>query len=145
MWKNLILLLLFAALISSCATKSQTGAGIGAAAGAIAGQAIGRNTGGTLIGAAIGGLLGYAVGNEMDKADQDKINAAYETVPDGRRSHWVNPNNGNAYTVTPQRTYQNEYDQSCREAEVLVTIDGRPEKMIQRACRDQYGNWIAQQ
>jgi surface antigen len=144
MWKNFIFLLILAVFISSCATKGQTGLGTGAAAGAIAGQAIGRNTGATLIGAVIGAFLGYTVGNEMDKADQAKITAAYESVPDGRTSQWVNPNNGNQFAVTPQYTYKNNYNQDCREAEVLVTIDGRPEKMLQKACRDEYGNWRAQ-
>ncbi|MFH1215232.1 MAG: glycine zipper domain-containing protein [Pseudomonadota bacterium] len=145
MARNFIFLLLVSSLICSCANKAQSGAGIGAAAGAIAGQAIGRNTGGTLIGAMVGLLLGYTLGNEMDKADQAKINSAYETMPDGRTSQWVNPNNGNSYQVTPQYTYQNNDNQNCREAEILVTIDGRPEKMKQTACRDQYGNWMAQQ
>ncbi|MBU0910434.1 MAG: glycine zipper 2TM domain-containing protein [Proteobacteria bacterium] len=144
MWKNFILLLILAAFLSSCATKAQTGMGTGAAAGAIAGQAIGRNTGATLIGAAVGALLGYAVGNEMDKADQAKISAAYETMPDGRTTQWVNPNNGNQYAVTPQNTYTNSNNQNCREAEILATVDGRPEKIIQKACRDEYGNWRAQ-
>jgi len=144
MWKNFILLLLLAAFISSCATKAQTGLGTGAAAGAIAGQAIGHNTGATLIGAAVGALLGYAVGNEMDKADQAKITSAYESMPDGRTSQWVNPNNGNQYAVTPQHTYKNNYNQDCRDAEILATVDGRPEKIIQTACRDEYGNWRAQ-
>ncbi|OKY75144.1 MAG: hypothetical protein BM485_09195 [Desulfobulbaceae bacterium DB1] len=145
MLKNFIFLLFASSLICSCATKAQTGAGTGAAAGAIAGQAIGKSTEATLIGAVVGLLLGYTVGNEMDKADQEKINSAYESMPDGRTSQWVNPNNGNSYAVTPQYTYQNSANQNCREAEILVTIDGRPEKMKQTACRDEYGNWVAAQ
>lgn len=144
MWKNLLVLLVFSALLCSCTNKAQTGAGSGAAAGAIAGQAIGKDTEATLLGAAIGAILGYAVGNEMDKADQLRINNAYETVPDGRTSQWINPNNGNQFAVTPQHTYNNATKQNCREAEILATIDGRPEKIIQRACRDEYGNWRAQ-
>lgn len=144
MLKNFILLLILTAFTASCATKAQTGLGTGAAVGAIAGQAIGHNTGATLIGAAVGALLGYAVGNEMDKADQAKITAAYESMPDGRTSSWVNPNNGNQYAVTPQNTYRNDSNQDCREAEILATVDGRPEKIIQTACRDQYGNWRTQ-
>lgn len=144
MWKNFILALILAAFLSSCATRAQTGMGTGAAAGAIAGQAIGRNTGATLIGAAIGAFLGYAVGNELDKADQANITSAYESMPDGRTSRWTNPNNGNQFAVTPQNTYKNSYNQDCREAEILATIDGRPEKIIQKACRDQYGNWRTQ-
>lgn len=144
MFKNALVLCLLAFALVSCATKAQTGAGIGAAAGAIAGQAIGHNTEATLIGAVVGGLLGYAVGNEIDKADQARITAAYETVPDNRSSQWVNPNSGNQFEVTPRRTYYNDANYPCREAEILVTIDGKPEKMKQIACRDQNGNWVAQ-
>ena len=78
------------------------------------------------------------------KADQARINSAYETVPDGQTSRWVNPNNGDRFSVTPEATYKNQYGQDCREAEILATVDGRPEKIIQKACRDQYGNWVAQ-
>ncbi|MCB2181414.1 MAG: hypothetical protein KQH63_05280 [Desulfobulbaceae bacterium] len=144
MFKKIILLMSCLVMLSSCANKAQTGAGTGAAVGAVAGQAIGNNTEATLIGAAIGLMLGYAVGNELDKADRMKINSAYETIPDGRTSQWVNPNTGNQFAVTPQYTYQNSVSQDCREAEILVTIDGKPEKMTQTACRDQYGNWRAQ-
>ena len=144
MWKKFILLIFCGSLICSCTNKAQTGAGTGAAVGAIAGQAIGKDTESTLIGAAIGVLLGYAVGNELDKADQAKIHTAYETVPDGRTSQWVNPNTGNQFAVTPQYTYKSNTNQDCREAEIFVTIDGKPEKMKQTACRDEYGNWHAQ-
>ena len=72
-----VLALLSLLLLSSCATKGQTGAVGGAAAGALVGQAIGHNTGATLIGAAVGGLLGYIVGNEMDKYDREQHNHAY--------------------------------------------------------------------
>lgn len=141
-----ILALLFLLLLSSCATKGQTGAVGGAAAGALIGQAIGHNTGATLIGAAVGGMLGYIVGNEMDKYDREQLNHTYERGISNQRSAWVNPDNGNQYTVTPQPAYQNPSNQRvCRKAEIEAIIDGRPEKTYSTACRNQYGAWELQQ
>jgi len=137
-------LFLFPLLISSCATKGQTGALGGAAGGAILGQAIGRSTEGTLIGAAVGGLLGYIVGNEMDKYDQQQLNQVYETSPSRQTTNWVNPDNGNQYAVTPQTTYVDQDGRNCREAEILATIDGKAEKTMATACREN-GRWVIQQ
>ncbi len=148
MMKNLIMMLSAATLlmlsVSGClTTKAEKGGLGGAAAGAVAGQAIGRNTEATLLGAAIGGMLGYVVGNEMDKADRQKVAHTYETVPDGQTNTWVNPNTQTRYQVTPQDTYQRG-GRPCREAVILATIDGRPEKVHQTACRDSQGKWIVQ-
>ena len=127
-------------------TKGVQGAGMGAAGGAIVGQAIGRNTGGTLIGAAVGGLLGYIIGNEMDKHDREQLNSAYEYGPSGQPSAWRNPDNGNAYSVTPQPAYcdPSNADRPCRNAEILATIDGKTEKTYTTACRNENGQWVLQ-
>jgi len=141
-----IFALLFLLLLSSCATKGQTGAVGGAAAGALIGQAIGHNTGATLIGAAVGGMLGYIVGNEMDKYDREQLNHTYERGTSNQRTSWVNPDNGNQYTVTPQPAYQNPSNQRvCRRAEIEAVIDGKPERTYSTACRNQYGVWELQQ
>ena len=142
---TLTLLLALSLSVFGCATKGQTGAGMGALGGALIGQAIGHNTAGTLIGAAVGAGAGYLIGNEMDKSDAANMTQAYERVPDGQSSHWRNPNTGDTYRVTPKRTYHNRSGQNCRDAEILATVNGRPERIIQRACRDNQGNWIAQQ
>jgi surface antigen len=143
--KYLLLSLLVTPLLTtSCATRGQTGALGGAAGGALLGQAIGHNTGGTLIGAAVGGLLGYIVGNEMDKYDRDQLNQTYETAPSHQTTTWVNPDNGNHYRVTPQPAYQGPRGQNCREAEILATIDGKAEKTVATACREN-GQWVVQQ
>ncbi len=140
-----VLALLSLLLLSSCATKGQTGAVGGAAAGALVGQAIGHNTGATLIGAAVGGLLGYIVGNEMDKYDREQLNHAYERGISNQRSAWVNPDSGHQYAVTPQPAYQNPSNhQVCRRAEIEATIDGKPQRTYSTACRDQYGAWQLQ-
>ncbi len=137
-------LFLLPLLMNSCATKGQTGAVGGAAGGAILGQAIGRSTEATLIGAAVGGLLGYVVGNEMDKYDHEQLNRAYETSPPNQTSHWVNPDSGNSYDVTPRTPYVDRGGRNCREAEILATIDGKAEKTSAIACREN-GRWVIQQ
>ena len=140
-----VVALLFLLVLSSCATKGQTGALGGAAGGALIGQAIGHNTGATLIGAAVGGALGYMIGNEMDKYDRDQLNRAYEQGSSNRRSTWVNPDNGNQYAVTPQPSYQNPTtNRVCRKAEIDAVIDGKRERTYTTACRDQYGSWELQ-
>ena len=132
-------------LLSSCmSNKAQMGGVGGAAAGAIAGQAIGKNTGATLIGAAVGGMLGYAIGNEMDKYDQQQLSQAYETAPSGKSISWTNPDNRNQYQVTPQPAYTSPDNRVCRTAEINAVIDGRPERTHSTACRDNYGNWELQ-
>ena len=138
--------IIFMLITSGCAgtSKGTGGAAIGAATGAIAGQAIGRSTEGTLIGAAVGGLLGYIIGNEMDKYDQTRLNQVYESSPSNQSTQWVNPDTHRSYTVTPQPAYKQPSGQVCREAEILATVDGRPEKVVSTACRGNDGRWVIQ-
>lgn len=144
MLKTTITLVLLALTTSGCvSSKAGVGAAGGAAGGALLGQAIGRNTGGTIIGAALGGVLGYMVGNEMDKNDLSQLNHAYETAPSHRTSAWVNPDSGREYAVTPKPAYVDASRRDCREAEIETKIDGRAEKVIQTACREN-GRWVAQ-
>lgn len=140
-----VLALLALLLLTSCANRAQTGAAGGAAAGAIIGQAIGHNTGGTLIGAAVGTMLGYIVGTEMDKYDRQQLDHMYERGVSNQRSSWVNPDTGYQYAVTPQPAYQDSgSNRICRRAEIEAIIDGRPERTLSTACRNQYGQWELQ-
>jgi len=151
MLKQIAIVLLLAALVTSCAstepyTKGQVGAATGAVAGALVGQAIGRDTGATLIGLAVGGTLGYIIGNEMDKYDRDRLTRVYETAPSYETTTWVNPDSRKQYTVTPQPAYtQPETRRVCRPADILTTIDGRAEKVKAVACRNEAGDWEMQQ
>ncbi len=147
MLKNhcVVVMLLLSLMLASCvAQKAKTGAVGGAAGGALLGQAIGHNTQSTLIGAAVGTMLGYMIGNEMDKFDQEQLGQSYETTPSRQTSRWVNPDTGNRYAVTPQPAYQDQTGRDCREAEILATINGQPEKTITKACREN-GRWVIQQ
>ena len=141
----LIAVALVSLLLASCvAQKAKTGAMGGAAGGALIGQAVGHNTSSTLIGAAVGTMLGYMIGNEMDKFDQEQFSQAYESTPSRQTSSWSNPDNGNRYAVTPQPAYQDRTGRDCREAEVLATINGKAEKTVTTACREN-GRWVIQQ
>lgn len=143
--KYLVIALFIAPLLTTgCVpSKSSTGAMGGAAGGALLGQAIGHNTSSTLIGAAVGTMLGFMIGNSMDKYDQEQFNRAYETTPSRQTSSWANPDNGNRYTVTPQSSYQDHQGRDCRDAEILATIDGKAEKTVTKACREN-GRWVIQ-
>jgi len=145
--KKVLSVTILLALMSGCAgeyNRAQSGATIGAASGAIIGQAIGRNTGGTLIGAAIGTMFGYILGNEMDKADNQRLTGVYENGVSGQPVNWVNPDTRNSYTVTPQPAIIQQNGQPCRQAEVLTVIDGRTERTLTTACRDGSGQWVLQ-
>lgn len=151
--KNICVVVVFALLLSSCASNGgnqmsrggQGGIG-GGAAGALIGQAIGKSTEATLIGAALGAVLGYAIGNEMDKADEMQLNNAYERGASGRQVSWVNPDSGNRYNVVPQPAYRNSStNEDCRQAEIEAIIDGQRERTFATACRNSYGQWELKQ
>jgi len=136
-------------LLTSCANsnmnKGQQGAVGGAAGGALIGQAIGHNTEATLIGMAVGTMLGYIVGNEMDKYDREQLNHVYSRGVSGNTAAWINPDNGNQYNVTPQPAYSSPgNNQPCRKAEIVAIIDGKEERTLTTACRDNNGQWQLQ-
>lgn len=145
-FRHLVLAFALLFFTSGClATKAQQGGASGVAAGAIIGQALGKSTEATLLGAAIGGVIGYAIGTEMDKEDRQRLNNVYEHTPDNAPTEWSNPNNGNAFMATPQRTYQDRTtNRDCREVEILATISGSTEKTNTTACREN-GQWLVQQ
>lgn len=146
MLKRYLVFALFIAplMMTSCVpTKGSTGAMGGAAGGAILGQAIGHNTSSTLIGAAVGTMLGFMIGNSMDQYDHDQMNKAYETTPSRQSTSWSNPDNGNRYNVTPEPAYQDRTGRDCRDAEILATINGKAEKTVTTACREN-GRWVIQ-
>ena len=142
--KSFALALVLSCLVlsSGCTgTKGMAGAGAGAATGALIGQAIGQNTEATLVGAAVGTMIGYMIGNEMDKFDQQQLSSVYENGRSGQPVTWKNPDSGNIYKATPQRSYASSKSSVCRDAQIEAIIDGRKETLHSTACRDQYGNW----
>ncbi len=129
--------------LAGCQTKAQQGAGLGALGGGLVGSLVGPSKNreqNALIGAAIGGLLGYTIGNEMDKNDLQRVNRAYETMPDHQTTRWVNPNSGNSYAVTPQETHEID-GRPCRKAVIEAMVDGKRERVTKTACRRSDGTW----
>ncbi|HSW86071.1 MAG TPA: glycine zipper domain-containing protein [Rhabdochlamydiaceae bacterium] len=60
-------------ILSSCATKTQSGALGGAAVGALAGGLIGGNATGALIGGAVGAAGGALIGYSLDQQDRETL------------------------------------------------------------------------
>ncbi|MEG3638595.1 glycine zipper domain-containing protein [Magnetococcus sp. PR-3] len=133
-------------LLSGCATpqnRAQSGAVTGALVGGLAGSLLGQSKHkerNALLGAAVGGLIGYGIGNEMDKQDRLHLNETLETTPSYKTTKWVNPDTGRRYAVTPKPA-QRMRGRVCRDANIKVWIDGRPETATQRACRKRDGTW----
>ncbi len=130
--------------------KQTVGAVVGAGVGALAGSQIGSGRGqlaAVAIGAIAGGLFGSEVGKSLDRADHAYLQQAshnsleYNRV--GQSTSWRNPDSGHSGTITPTRTYQ-QAGLDCRDFETTVTIDGKTERAVGRACRQPDGTWRMQ-
>lgn len=134
---------LFFAGCESNPSKQDLGMLSGALVGGVLGHQIGSGSGKTLAtvgGAALGAFAGSRIGRSMDRDDQRKAAQAMETSPDRQTSSWRNPNTGQSYSVTPDRTYEGA-DGPCRDFETITEIDGRKEKVRGTACRQADGSW----
>ena len=155
--KNRIALMALAAILSTglvaCENsqygKKQTG---GAILGGVMGGLLGSQVGGgkgklaaTAAGTLLGVYLGSEIGKSLDKADrayaQRTANDALEQNPSGQTSSWSNPDYGHSGSVTPTRTVYASDGAPCRDYETTVTIDGKTETAIGRACRQADGTW----
>ena len=139
--------LVFATLASGCANKEDTGTLLGAGTGALIGNQFGKGGGrvaATIGGALVGGFIGNRIGKSMDDEDRQRASEAQYTAlergRDGERSEWRNPRNGRYGYVTPRRVYTYQ-SMTCREFEQTIYIDGRPESMVGKACRQPDGTW----
>ena len=144
------LIVVLSSALSGCQTNTgqneQAGMIIGGVLGGVLGKQVGQGDGqvaaiivGTLVGAQIGG----SVGRSMDDTDRLKTAHTLETVRTGVSSTWRNPDTGNAYAVTPTRTYDSGSG-PCREYSVDAQIGGKPETVYGTACRQADGSWKVQ-
>jgi surface antigen len=137
---------LLVAAVAGCAvpvTQEQSGTVIGGVVGGVVGSQFGRGDGrtaATIIGALIGASIGGNIGRSMDDNDRMRIAQALETRPINAPTTWVNPDNRNAYTVIPTRTYDSAGG-PCREYTMDAVIGGRQEKVVGNACRQADGSW----
>ncbi|MBI4725268.1 MAG: glycine zipper 2TM domain-containing protein [Rhodomicrobium sp.] len=140
----IFLSLAFAVLGAGCATKEDSGTLIGAAAGGLIGNQFGHGGGrvaATVGGALIGGFVGNRIGKSMDDEDRRRAaEAQYAAFERGERAEWRNPSNGRHGYVVPRRSYVYR-EMNCREFEQTIYINGRPETMVGKACRQPDGTW----
>lgn len=128
--------------LTSCST-GPTNQDIGTVTGGIVGGLIGSQFGGgsgqvaaAAAGAVVGAYLGNKIGQSMDETDKLKQQQAMAA---SQPSTWTSQN-GNTYTVTPQKTYVKN-NQVCRKYTTTATIDGKAETVTGTACKQSNGTW----
>jgi surface antigen len=82
-----------------------------------------------------------ALAGSEQQAMADTFQYALENNPVNETSDWVNPDSGNAGTVTPVQTYEDAAGQPCREFVTTIIIGGREEQGYGTACRQPDGSW----
>lgn len=128
--------------------KQTGGAILGGVAGGLLGSQVGGGKGklaATAAGTVLGIFVGSSIGKSLDRADRtyanQTANAALERNQSGQTSSWSNPDSGHSGSVTPIRTVRSSGGAPCRDYETTVTIDGRTETAVGRACRQTDGTW----
>ncbi|MHB8471279.1 MAG: RT0821/Lpp0805 family surface protein [Gammaproteobacteria bacterium] len=134
--------------LSACATgpnNEQGGQMIGGVLGGVLGSQVGGGNGRTaaiIAGTVAGALIGGSIGRTMDSNDRMKAQNAFEYNRSNEPTSWRNPDSGNAYTVTPTRTYTaRNSGESCRDYTTDAVINGRHEIVHGTACRQADGSW----
>ncbi|MCG8560843.1 MAG: glycine zipper 2TM domain-containing protein [Hyphomicrobiales bacterium] len=127
--------------------KTASGTVVGAVAGGLIGNAVGKGKGqayATALGVVLGGIVGNSIGQSLDEADRRAAQAAeyraLEHGQSGSATPWRNPDTGRHGTVVPGRPYTVQ-NQHCRNYTHTIYIDGRPETMTGKACRQPDGTW----
>ncbi len=146
MKKAILVLVMSAFLVSGfgcAANKAQQGATVGGLAGATIGALTFKDKLlGAAVGAGVGVLMGYIVGNEWDKSDERKVQAALETNKSGESTKWVNPDTGAHYSATPNHPYM-EDNRVYRDIVIKDEKDGK--SVMAKAWRDDEGVWHLKQ
>ncbi len=145
----LLALLVFLAtgLISGCetTTHAQEGEVIGSVIGGVLGSQIGGGRGQTaaiIVGTIAGAMIGRHVGESMDDTDRMQAAMVLNDARTGDGTTWINPDNGNRYTVTPTRTYE-QSDGPCREFRLDARVgDQTNQEVYGTACLQADGSWL---
>ncbi len=141
--------LLSASILSGCETTThgQQGEVIGGVIGGVLGAQVGEgrgNTAAVIIGTIAGAMIGRHIGETMDDADREQTAMVLNESRTGQATAWVNPDNGNRYTVTPTRTYE-ESRGPCREFRLDAVVGSQPnEEIYGTACLQADGSWLVQ-
>lgn len=136
-------------LLEGCETTThgQEGEVIGGVIGGVLGAQVGEGSGRTaaiIIGAIAGAMIGRHVGESMDETDRIRTARVFNDSRTGEPGTWVNPDNGNQYTVTPTRTYEKSTG-PCREFQLDATVGGKAnEEVYGTACLQADGSWLVE-
>jgi surface antigen len=128
-------------------TRQDTGTILGGVAGGVIGNQFGSGKGkvaATVAGVIVGGIIGSEIGRGLDEEERRRaMEAEYEALEHGQEGaprRWRSSRQGRYGSVTPGRRYTYR-EQTCREFEHTIYIDGRPETMRGKACRQPDGTW----
>jgi surface antigen len=149
--KTLVCVIATGVALAGCAeggmSHQDSGTLVGAVAGGLIGNQFGHGAGravATATGVIVGGIIGSEIGRSLDEEDRRyAAEAEYEALQDDEIDHprkWRNPKNGRYGTVTARRPYRHA-GMTCREFEHDIYINGRPETMTGKACRQPDGTW----
>lgn len=147
--RALLFAFLTGSIFSGCETTShgQEGEIIGGVLGGVIGAQVGEGSGRTaaiIIGTIAGAMIGRHIGETMDDVDRMNTARVLNDSRTGRSTTWVNPDNGNRYTVTPTRTYE-ESGGPCREFRLDATVGSQPnQEVFGTACLQADGAWLVQ-
>jgi surface antigen len=142
-----IAVLALPALVMACETHQDTGAVAGAVIGGVIGNQFGHGAGkvlATAAGAVVGGVIGSNIGRDLDEADRLRAQQAeydaFENGEEGRATEWRNEHTSHHGEVIPGRAYTYRH-QRCREYSHTIYIDGEPQTMRGKACKQSDGTW----
>ena len=141
------LLLLTTGFIAGCETTShaQQGEVIGGVIGGVLGSQVGDGHGRTaaiIVGTIAGAMIGRHVGESMDDTDRMQTAMALNDARTGEGTTWINPDNGNRYTVTPTKTYEHN-DGPCREFRLDARVGDQVNQDVYGiACLQADGSWL---
>jgi surface antigen len=141
------LFLLMAGVIASCETTShsQQGEIIGGVLGGVIGAQVGEGRGKTaaiILGTLAGSMVGRHIGESMDDTDRMYTAQTLNNAKTGQSTTWINPDNGNEYTVTPTRTFE-QTEGPCREFRLDASVGGQDDQEVYgTACLQADGSWL---
>jgi surface antigen len=139
--------LLTTGFIAGCETTShaQQGEVIGGVLGGVLGAQIGDGRGRTaaiIVGTIAGSMIGRQIGDNMDDTDRMQTAMVLNDGRTGQGTTWVNPDNGNRYTVTPTQTFE-QSDGPCREFRLDARVgDQADQEVYGTACLQADGSWL---
>ncbi|MBT8090283.1 MAG: glycine zipper 2TM domain-containing protein [Gammaproteobacteria bacterium] len=139
--------LLTTGLMAGCETTShaQQGEVIGGVLGGVLGAQIGEGRGRTaaiIVGTIAGAMIGRQIGENMDDTDRMQTAMVLNDARTGESTTWINPDNGNRYTVTPTQTFE-QGDGPCREFRLDARVgDQADQEVYGTACLQADGSWL---